>query len=162
VKDVAGEKKQTAGFVYRGETGAVDQREAREGQSWKSRDGIEAAEGKARGRGVAAGARPALAAVAARERTSHHRPEDAENHEAQEKPCRVTTPHGPLYSTGSLPSFGNSAPLLLSCPCRFLEAGRKVALRLEYYEYRGAAMMRLLWQAREFLREVVPTDQLTP
>lgn len=43
-----------------------------------------------------------------------------------------------------------------------LRAGRSYSLKVEYYDNRGVAMMRLLWQARGLRREVVPQSQLTP
>ncbi|HYN21737.1 MAG TPA: PA14 domain-containing protein, partial [Thermoanaerobaculia bacterium] len=68
-----------------------------------------------------------------------------------------------LWVDGKLVIDGWSGTVIRGSRGRIpLEAGQKYALRLEFYETRGAAMMRLLWQARGVLREVVPADQLTP
>ncbi|NRR29680.1 putative baseplate assembly protein [Oxalobacteraceae bacterium] len=43
-----------------------------------------------------------------------------------------------------------------------LQAGRKYDLRIDYFEYQGAAAIKLEWQANGLARQVVPTARLYP
>lgn len=43
-----------------------------------------------------------------------------------------------------------------------LKAGKSYSIRVEYYDNRDVAMVRLLWQAKGLRRQVVPESQLTP
>ena len=43
-----------------------------------------------------------------------------------------------------------------------LKAGKSYSIRVEYYDNRDVALVRLLWQAKGLRRQVVPESQLTP
>lgn len=60
-----------------------------------------------------------------------------------------------LWLNGSLVVDGSRSRIVL-------EAGREYDLRVEYYENKGTAQVKLLWQAPGLKREVVPEEQLTP
>lgn len=43
-----------------------------------------------------------------------------------------------------------------------LEAGKLYAIKLEYFEYNGNAVVKLLWSSARQVKEIVPQSQLFP